>query len=92
MTETNELYVIIGVGGGTGGALARMLIGRGKRVRGVTRGGRAGAPSGVEVLKGDATDRGSMRESCQGAAVVYNCVNPTFTNWVEMFPPTMWRR
>jgi nucleoside-diphosphate-sugar epimerase len=89
MLEANELHVIIGASGGTGNAIVRQLVARGKRVRGVNRGGRADVPSGVEMLKADATDPNSMREVCQGASVVYNCVNPPFTQWMELFPAVM---
>ncbi len=75
MTEVNELHVVIGASGGTGSALVRELVARGKRVRGVNRSSHADV---VEILKADATKPSCMREVCQGATVVYNCVNPPF--------------
>lgn len=89
MTETNELHVVIGASGGTGSAIVRELIARGKRVRGVNRSGQADFPLTVEMLKADATDPVRMREVCQGATVVYNCVNPPFDQWTEIFPAVM---
>ncbi len=89
MTQTNELHVVLGASGGTGGAIVRELVSRGRRVRAVNRSGRAAVPAGVEVLKGDAANPDRMREVCRGATVVYNCVNPPFTRWTETFPPIM---
>lgn len=49
----------------------------------------ANFPFNIELLKADATDQAQMREVCQGATVVYNCVNPPFTQWRELFPAVM---
>jgi nucleoside-diphosphate-sugar epimerase len=38
------------------------------------------------VVKGDAANPEVTREICRGAAVVYNCTNPPYTKWPEMFP------
>jgi nucleoside-diphosphate-sugar epimerase len=89
VTETDELHVIIGVSGATGSSVAKELLNHGKRVRGVNRSGRAGASSGVEVVRADAADPASMRDACTGAGVVYNCVNPPFAEWREVFPRVM---
>jgi nucleoside-diphosphate-sugar epimerase len=89
MTESNELHVVIGASGGTGSAIVRELVARGKWVRGVNRSGHANVPLVVEMLKADATNPSSMREVCQGATVVYNCVNPPFAQWIQIFPAVM---
>ncbi len=86
MSESDRVHVVIGASGGTGSALVRELVDRGRRVRAVNRSGRMTAPAGVQVLAGDATDPLRMREVCQGAAVVYNTVNVPFTRWRESFP------
>ncbi len=86
---SNELHVVIGASGGTGSAIVRELVARGKQVRGVNRSGHANFPFNIEILKADATDPTHMREVCQGATVVYNCVNPPFTQWTELFPAVM---
>jgi nucleoside-diphosphate-sugar epimerase len=44
-------------------------------------------PESVEMLHGDATNPEYTREACKGAIVVYNCTNPPYTKWPEMFPP-----
>lgn len=89
MAESNELHVVVGGSGATGRVIVRELAARGKRVRAVNRSGRAPVPEGVEALAADATDPASMREACRGAAVVYHCAMPTFSRWVELFPPMM---
>ena len=86
MTEPDGLHVVVGASGGTGSALLRVLAGSGRRIRAVNRSGRMSAPPGVDVVGADATDRHAMWEACRGAAVVYNCVNPPFQHWRELFP------
>jgi nucleoside-diphosphate-sugar epimerase len=44
-------------------------------------------PVGVEVRGGDAADSGFSRNATAGAAVVYQCLNPPYTRWPELFPP-----
>jgi nucleoside-diphosphate-sugar epimerase len=87
MNESYEdgLHVVVGASGGTGSAVVRELHAAGRRVRAINRSGSA-APPGVEVVAADATDAAQMRRACAGAAVVYNCVNPPFTRWRELFP------
>ena len=89
MTEASELHVVIGGSGGTGAAIVRQLAAREKRVRAISRCGSAERLGGVEAMAGDATDPERMREVCRGATVVYNCVNPAFAKWTEVFPPAM---
>ena len=89
MTENKELHVVIGASGGLGNAVVRELVDRRKLVRAVNRSGKADVPDGVEVVKGDVTDNKTARQVCQGATVVYNCANPPYTKWPEMFPPIL---
>ncbi len=70
---TDELHVILG-GGHVGQPLVRILGKRGLRVRMVKRS--AGAPGGIELMQGDATDPNFCREAARGAATVYHCMNP----------------
>jgi nucleoside-diphosphate-sugar epimerase len=62
------------------------LIKKGHAIRMVNRSGKANVPPDVEVLAGDANDSAFTRAACQGAAVVYNCTNPPYTQWPELFP------
>jgi nucleoside-diphosphate-sugar epimerase len=86
MNDADKLHVVVGASGGTGSALVRELLSRGRRVRAVNRSGRWMAPANVEVVAGDATDPDRMREVCRGAGVVYNAVNVPFQQWRESFP------
>lgn len=81
-----ELHVIFGTGP-VGLAVMDELLSRGKQVRVVNRSGRASVPEGVQIVAGDATDVAFTRQVCSGAAVVYQCSNPPYTEWVERFPP-----
>ncbi len=81
-----ETHLIFGTGP-IGLAVMNELVARGKSVRMVNRRGKADVPAQVDVVKGDATNTAFTREVCKGVGVVYNCVNPPYTDWVEKFPP-----
>jgi nucleoside-diphosphate-sugar epimerase len=81
-----ELHVIFGTGP-VGLAVMDELLSCGKQVRLVNRSGRASVPVGIEVAPGDASDPAFTRQVCTGAAVVYQCSNPPYTEWAERFPP-----
>lgn len=83
--NTNELHVIFGTGP-IGKAVMGELLKRGKRVRVINRSGKANLPAGVEMMMGDAADSEFTRKASKGAAVVYNCMNPPYTKWPELFP------
>jgi nucleoside-diphosphate-sugar epimerase len=82
----NDLHVVFGTGP-VGLATVDLLVDRGHRVRAVNRSGQAEVPKGVEVVGGDATDPAFSTHAARGAAVVYQCLNPPYTRWPEMFPP-----
>jgi len=88
MSETavgEELHVVFGTGP-VGLAVMRELHGEGKRVRMVNRSGHTGLPQGVEIAAGDASDRPFAREAAAGSRVVYDCLNPPYNKWPELFP------
>jgi nucleoside-diphosphate-sugar epimerase len=89
MTDTQGIQVVFGASGGLGNAVVRELAAQGKRVRGVTRSGKANVPPSVEIVRGDATDPVVTTSVCAGAAVVYNCANAPYTNWPTELPPIM---
>jgi nucleoside-diphosphate-sugar epimerase len=80
-----ELHVIFG-GGQVGQPLAQLLSERGLRVRIARRS--AGAPEGVELMRGDATDRNFCVEAARGARTVYHCMNPPYSAriWADVIP------
>src|SRR5215207_9159615 len=86
MSDADGVHVVVGASGGTGSALVRELVARGRRVRAVNRSGRLTVPPGVEVVAADATDAWRMQEVCRGAGVVYNAVNVPFVQWRTTFP------
>lgn len=88
MVENSELQVVLGTGQ-LGTAVVQELWRQGKRVRAVNRQGRAALPSGVEIVKADATNPASLKQACQGAAVVYHCVSAPYTEWAQALPPIM---
>jgi nucleoside-diphosphate-sugar epimerase len=79
------LHVVFGATGGIGRALVEELVRRGDRVRAVSRGGRAVA--GAEGAAADARDPDAARAAAAGAAVVFHCVNPGYTQWPQLLPP-----
>jgi nucleoside-diphosphate-sugar epimerase len=87
-----RLHVVLGAGGGTGGAIMRELVGQGRRVRAVTRGGRAAAsygalpPASFEDVAADVTRREQLRRALEGADVVFHCAQPAYTRWPQEFP------
>src|SRR5262249_9145773 len=83
--KPGELHVVFG-GGQNGQPLARMLRDRGKRVRMVKRS--AGAPEGIELAQGDATDQQFCIETAREASVVYHCMNPPYSApiWEVVIP------
>ena len=86
MNISGELHVIFG-SGPIGRAVMSELLSRGHRVRMVNRQASIKVPESVELVHGDATNPEYTREVCKGAVVVYNCTNPPYTKWPEMFPP-----
>ena len=85
MTQPDDsLHVVFGATGAIGGAVVDELLRKGRRVRAVSRGGRA--PAGAEGVAADAADTPQAAAAAAGAAVVYHCANPPYTRWPELFP------
>ena len=80
----SESSLIIGAGV-IGGRVARMLAEDGRRVTVVSRSG--SGPAGVASVAADAADAGAMARLAEGAAVIYNCVNPPYHRWPADWPP-----
>ena len=77
----SESVLVIGAGV-IGSRVAGMLAERGDRVSVVSR--RGSGPAGVAA---DAADAGAMARLAEGAAVIYNCVNPPYHRWPADWPP-----
>jgi nucleoside-diphosphate-sugar epimerase len=83
----SDLHVVVGASGGIGRALVLELARRGRRVRAVNRGGDAQAPASVERLAADVGTVDGAKAAAAGAAVVYHCAQPPYTDWPAAFPP-----
>ncbi len=84
----SELHVVLGAGGGIGGALVEELAAQGRRVRGVTRRSIVG-PAGVETMTTDVSTPEGAAAAVEGAAVVYHAIQPPYTDWSPF--PTLTR-
>ncbi len=87
--SASELHVVLGASGGVGNAVVRALVAQGKRVRGVTRSGKADVPAGVELVAADINHLDQARAVCREASVVYFCANPAYNRWPQEFPPLL---
>lgn len=81
-----QLHVVFGTGP-VGQATARALLMRGHEVRMVNRSGKAEAPAGATVVRGDAYDPAAVAALTAGAAAVYQAAQPAYHQWAEQFPP-----
>ncbi|MFT4087898.1 MAG: NAD-dependent epimerase/dehydratase family protein [Gordonia sp. (in: high G+C Gram-positive bacteria)] len=86
MSTADELHVVIGAGP-VGTALATRLVADGRRVRLLSRSGRAAA-TGAESAAVDASDPDALSRHAAGAAAIYNCANPgAYPKWEKFWPP-----
>jgi nucleoside-diphosphate-sugar epimerase len=79
------LHVIVGKGP-VGTTTAQELVSRGHEVRVLSRGGGTSSAT-VEHRQVDATDATALAEAAQGAAALYNAVNPAYHRWATDWPP-----
>lgn len=86
----NKLHLILGAGP-LGRAVMHELVRRGQPVRMVNRSRQRSSdiPAHVEVIASDLYNPHNVRSVAQGAAVVYQCAQPGYTEWVKKFPPLM---
>lgn len=52
----------------------------------MSRSGGSGFPDGIEIVTADCTDADAAREACEGAEVVYNCLNVPYERWMDVLP------
>jgi nucleoside-diphosphate-sugar epimerase len=79
------LHVIVGKGP-VGTTTAAELVGRGHRVRVLSRSGGTSTDS-VEHRRVDAADAEALVRAAEGAAALYNAVNPAYSRWPVDWPP-----
>lgn len=76
-------FVVSGITGNTGGAVARTLLGRGVNVRALVRDpakARQWQARGVEIVKGDLGDAASLARAFEGANAAYVLNPPAYTS------------
>jgi nucleoside-diphosphate-sugar epimerase len=81
---TGMKHVVFGTGQ-VGLSVVEHLVAAGEEVTAVNRRGHADVT--VDVVGGDASDAEFTTEVVRGAAVVYQCLQPPYTKWPELFPP-----
>ncbi|MGW4807473.1 NAD-dependent epimerase/dehydratase family protein [Kitasatospora sp. NPDC004272] len=80
-------HLVVGAGP-VGSTTARLLAERGEEVVVVTRTDAAARPlDGVRRLHLDAADTDALSAAAAGAAALYNCANPPYHRWSEVWPP-----
>jgi nucleoside-diphosphate-sugar epimerase len=79
------LHVIVGKGP-VGTTTADLLTARGHRVRVLSRSGGTSTDA-VEHRRVDATDADALAAAADGAAALYNAVNPAYHRWATDWPP-----
>jgi nucleoside-diphosphate-sugar epimerase len=91
MNMDNRLHVVLGASGGLGYAVVQALIKQNKRVRAVSRSAIKGIDfsNQFEVVRADATDPYQIIAICEGASVIYHCMNVPYPEWGEALPPMM---
>jgi nucleoside-diphosphate-sugar epimerase len=82
---TPARHVVFGTGA-IGLATYDALRRRGETVRLVNRSGSSALPDHVEVVGGDARDPAFTTAVAEGAAVVYQTLNPPYHEWAAQFP------
>jgi nucleoside-diphosphate-sugar epimerase len=85
----SNLHVVLGAGGNIGSAVVAELVRAGKRVRAVSRSGRADVHGSVKQVAADALDRESLGKALRGAAVVYHCLGVPYQQWTTTYPQVM---
>jgi nucleoside-diphosphate-sugar epimerase len=79
-------HVIVGAGP-VGTATAHALVGAGHEVTLVTRSGSGPVGPGITRVAADASDPFALAEATGAADALYNCANPPYHRWPELWPP-----
>jgi len=79
-------HVIVGAGP-VGTATAHALVAAGHEVTVVTRSGSGPTGPGLTRVAADASDPYALAEAAGAADALYNCANPPYHRWPELWPP-----
>ncbi len=85
-TLINGPHLVVGAGE-VGSATASLLADAGADVVLVSRSGRGPIHPHIRRVAADASDVENLLAAAPTAAVIYNCVNPTYTRWEQDWPP-----
>jgi nucleoside-diphosphate-sugar epimerase len=79
-------HLVLGAGP-VGSGVARLLADRGTPVTIATRSGSGPEHPSITRVRADAGDDAALAGLAEGAAVIYNCVNPPYHRWAQEWPP-----
>ena len=79
-------HIVVGAGS-IGAGTALELVRRGHQVTVITRSGSGPADPDITRVALDITDADALTAAAEGAAVIYNCVNPPYHRWPTDWPP-----
>ena len=82
----SKRYVVVGTGA-IGTLVAARLAADGHAVTTISRRGVGPKSPFVENVAGDATDAALLSKRADGAAAIFNCVNPPYHRWPQEWPP-----
>jgi nucleoside-diphosphate-sugar epimerase len=83
-----EKHLIFGTGPLAQSVMRELLTKPNKQITMINRSGKRGQiPQEVEILAADAYDAKQVQTLTKGAAVVYQCAQPAYTEWPTKFPP-----
>ena len=94
-TSTSRTALVIGITGGIGGEVARVLLARGWQVRALHRNPESvakaiGLGQKIEWIKGDAMRREDVVAAATGISVIVHAVNPPkYHNWAGLVLPML---
>jgi len=86
MNQENNVHVVLGAGQ-IGPRVAQLLLAQGKKVRLVRQSPAGAAQPGLEWLSGDIRDLSFAKRVGEGAAAIYDCMNPPYHRWHDLLLP-----
>lgn len=83
-----KTIAILGARGRLGRSVAKAFLKAGYSVRAITRDGKLPAElDGAQAVAADALDRDALVRATEGMDIVFNGLNPLYTDWVQMCIP-----
>jgi nucleoside-diphosphate-sugar epimerase len=85
----DRVHVVFGPTGGIGSAIVRRLVEQGELVRAIARDPEEAKeilPAAAGIVGGSADSADIVQKACQGATIVYDCINVRYSKWAEQLP------